>query len=374
MNKHFSLYIHIPFCVTKCHYCDFISYAGKDDKIPAYFNALNREAETLSAGYTDRTLDTIFIGGGTPSYVPAHYIGKILETVNANFTLNGGCEISMETNPGTLTEEKCAAYRSYGINRISMGVQAAQSRLLSMLGRSHTFEDAQRSVDAIRRAGFDNLNMDVMFGLPGQTPQDWYETLDKVLALRPEHISAYSLIIEEGTPFYASYPNYEQDDADRAMYHYLLKLLAGKKYLQYEISNFASAGKECKHNLYCWDMEEYLGIGLNAHSFIGTTRFANEISLDEYLRSIQDKGNARGFEESLTARELMGDYLMLALRKTAGIDLTDFKASFNVDLMSVFHNEADNFIKKNLLELKNGSLRLTRKGLDYASYVMRAFL
>lgn len=374
MNKHFSLYIHIPFCISKCAYCDFTSFAGKDELIPAYFDALNKEISFYAPQFETRKVDTVYVGGGTPSYVPHRYISEVLETVNKNFHLSENCEISMESNPGTLNDEKCISYKQAGINRISLGVQAVQNPLLHLLGRAHTFEDVLRSVDAIRSAGFNNLNLDIMFGLPTQTMQDWQETLNKILALHPEHISTYSLIVEEGTPFYPLYNKMDEDEKDRDMARYLYETLQSQNYLQYEISNFALSGKECRHNLYCWEMEEYLGIGLNAHSFIKATRFANDDTLEGYIDAVKQKGTAVIFEESLSRRELIGDYMMLGLRKTEGINLIDFKDSFNEDLIDVFHNEIDKFMEKGLLALKTNNLSLTKKGMDYANYVMREFL
>ncbi len=374
MNKYFSLYIHIPFCISKCAYCDFTSFAGKDEHIPAYFDALHKEIIFYAPQFETRKIDTIYIGGGTPSYVPHRYISEVLETANKHFHLSENCEISMESNPGTLTREKCVSYKQAGINRISLGVQAAQNSLLQLLGRAHTFEDVFRSVDLVRSAGFTNLNLDIMFGLPTQTMQDWQDTLNKILALSPEHISAYSLIVEEKTPFYSLYSKMDEDESDRDMYYYLCDTLQINRYQQYEISNFAMSGKECRHNLYCWDMEEYLGIGSNAHSFIEATRFANDDMLEGYINAVVQKGTAVIFEEKLDRRELIGDYMMLGLRKTEGINLIDFKDSFNEDLIDVFHNEIHKFIEKGLLALKTNNLSLTKKGMDYANYVMRKFL
>lgn len=376
MNKHFSLYIHIPFCGSKCAYCDFISFAGKDEYISAYFDALKKEIIFYAPQFETRKIDTLYIGGGTPSYVSQGHIAELLENINKNFLLSNNCEISMESNPGTLTFEKCKTYKHSGINRMSLGVQAVQSPLLRLLGRAHSFDDVLRSVAAVRSAGFSNLNLDIMFGLPMQTMPDWRDTLKEILALSPEHISAYSLIVEEGTPFYSLYnENIEEDEQkDRDMYHYLCSTLRNKGYLQYEISNFALKEKECRHNLYCWDLEEYLGIGLNAHSFIGSTRFANEESLESYITAVNQKGSAKIFEEELNRRKMIGDYIMLGFRKTAGINLMDFKDSFNEDLMDIFHNEIHKFIEKGLLALKANNLSLTEKGLDYANYVMREFL
>ena len=375
MNKKFSLYIHIPFCVKKCHYCDFTSFAQKEEQFESYFNALNREVEMRSKTVS-KPIDTIYIGGGTPSYVPVHYISDLLERIRSHYVLRDDCEISMEMNPGTVDQSSCNAYYSYGINRISVGVQSANDRLLHSLGRIHNFDDAKKTVGYLKNAGFENINIDIMFGLPDQTLDDWMTTLKEVCKLDPEHISVYSLTLEENTPFYNWYFNtdYLPDALDRQMYHSAVKYLKSLGYEQYEISNFAKEGKICKHNYYCWRMEDYLGLGVNAHSYIEGSRYQNGEELDLYIDTIIQGKNAIVISRDLDDKEKMGDYIFLGLRTIEGINLTDFKENFNNDLMLIYHNEICELIEQNLLKLKTENLSLTKKGLDYANYVMREFV
>ena len=375
MNKHFSLYIHIPFCVSKCNYCDFASFVSTESDRRAYFDTLRKEInETDYRKY--KTVDSIYFGGGTPSSVDAKEIAQVMSAVSAAFELSDNCEISIESNPATLSPEKCGIYRSSGINRISLGVQAVQPHLLQLLGRAHTFDDAVRSVEYIRNAGFRNLNLDLMFALPQQTYSDWTQTLDQTIALAPEHISAYSLIVEEGTPFYKSYADCDfiTDETDRRMYHYACDHLKKRGYAQYEISNFAKAGLECRHNLYCWEMEEYLGFGMNAHSFVGGKRFANSKDFKTYITDILAQTDIRNGLHILDNEELRSDFIILGLRKTQGIDLIEFKQIFHEDFMLCYHNKTEKLISEGLLALKTHSLSLTEKGLDYANRVMREFL
>ena len=375
MNKHFSLYIHIPFCVSKCNYCDFASFVSTEIDRRDYFAALYKEInETAYRGY--KTVDSIYIGGGTPSLVDAQEIALVMSALTAAFDFSDNCEISIESNPATLSPEKCGIYRSFGINRISLGVQAVQPHLLRLLGRAHTFDDAVRSVEYIRSAGFRNLNLDLMFALPQQTCSDWTQTLDQTLALAPEHLSVYSLIVEEGTPFHQLYADCDfiTDETDRRMYHYACDHLKKRGYAQYEISNFAKTGLECRHNLYCWEMEEYLGFGMNAHSFVGGKRFANSKDFKTYLTDTLAQTGIQNDLHIPDMEELRSDFIILGLRRTQGIDLIEFKQIFHEDFMLCYDNKTEKLISEGLLALKTHSLSLTEKGLDYANRVMREFL
>ena len=375
MNKKFSLYVHIPFCVQKCHYCDFVSFAQKEEQFESYFNALSREIEIRSEAVS-KPIDTIYIGGGTPSYVPMHYISDLLERIRSHYVLQDDCEISMEMNPGTVDQASCKAYYSFGINRVSVGVQSANDRLLRSLGRIHNFDDAKNTIRYLKNAGFENINIDIMFGLPEQTLDEWMTTLKEVGELDPEHMSVYSLTLEENTLFYQQYHDteYLSDVLDRQMYHSAVKYLKSLGYEQYEISNFAKEGKICKHNYYCWRMEDYLGLGLNAHSYIDGIRQQNDKELDSYINAFIQGENAIVASRVLEDKEKMGDYIFLALRTIEGINLTDFKDNFNADLMLIYHNEIRELIEQDLLKLKTDDLALTEKGLDYANYVMREFV
>lgn len=375
MNKKFSLYIHIPFCVQKCHYCDFVSFAQKEDRFESYFTALHKEIEIRSEAIS-KPIDTIYIGGGTPSCVPVHYISELLKCIRSYYVLKDDCEISMEMNPGTVEQASCDVYYSLGINRISVGVQSANDRLLHSLGRIHNFDDAKKTIEYLKKAGFENINIDIMFGLPDQSLDVWMTTLKEVGRLEPDHISVYSLILEENTPLYLKYQStdYLSDKLDREMYHSAVKYLMDSGYEQYEISNFAKEGKICRHNYYCWKMEDYLGIGINAHSYIEGVRYKNDEDLDSYIDTITQGKSAVVLSRDLDEKEKMGDYIFLGLRTTEGINLTDFKENFNTDLMLIYHNQICELIEQNLLKLKTGSLSLTEKGMDYANYVMREFV
>jgi oxygen-independent coproporphyrinogen-3 oxidase len=336
------------------------------------FEALKREIRDASFLHAQDTVDTVYIGGGTPSSVDPKQIAECMDLIQNRYHLSESCEISMEANPGTLTSESLELYRSCGINRISMGMQAAQDRLLRLLGRAHTFADTRRAVHLIRTAGFANMNLDLMFALPTQTMREWKDTLETALAFSPEHLSAYALILEPHTPLYDDYGGETPvDDAlDRAMYHHAVSLLSENGYRQYELSNFAKNGKACLHNLYCWEMESYRGFGLSAHSYVRGERFSNTCDLTEYVNGRFACGNNR----KLSLTETAQDYVMLGLRTAEGIDLMEFKQLFHCDLMQIVYHLSINFIKENLLEPKANRLCLTEKGNDYANYVMRELM
>ena len=305
-----ALYIHIPFCKQKCLYCDFPSYQGIEHSIGSYIDCLKKEIEMTSGACKDYKVTTIYIGGGTPSYIDARHIEGILEVCRKNFEIDPDAEISMESNPGTLTKENLLIYKNAGVNRISIGLQAAQNKILKTLGRIHDFKEFEEGYYLARQAGFSNINIDLMLGLPGQTFEDWQETLEKACSLKPEHISAYSLKLEEGTPFYNKY--YKEDalelppeEIERDMYHYAVNFLGEKGFEHYEISNFAKEGLECKHNLVYWKRGPYIGLGLGAHSFFEGKRFFNTYDMKQYIADIK-VGKLPGSEkESVSDDEAM---------------------------------------------------------------------
>lgn len=368
-----SIYVHIPFCESKCLYCDFTSYIGMEDRFGPYFDALMYEAEFYAV---DEPISSIYIGGGTPSLPDPGYIEKLLAGIKNAYTLSGDCEISIESNPNSLTYEKAARYFDAGINRISIGVQAADDDVLRRIGRIHRTEDSLRAVDAVKKAGFTNFNLDLMFSLPGQTPEDFGRSIDFALESGAPHISCYSLTLEENTPINQLYKDgiyTEDDEADREMYHMACSRLAAAGIYRYEISNFARPGYECRHNLYCWNFADYLGVGVAAHSFVSPVRYINTSSVDDYIKNVYDNCHDQIVMEE-TDEELMGDYIMLALRKTDGIDPEDFRRRFGCDFDEKYSEVTERFIGEGLLFDAGGRYALTEKGFDFANTVMREYL
>ena len=368
-----SIYVHIPFCERKCLYCDFVSYSGMEDKVEAYFDALMYEAEFYS---TTDPISSVYIGGGTPSCVDSSYIEKLMECLSGSFSLARDCEISIESNPNSLTRGKAKAYFKSGINRISMGVQSVSDDILSRIGRLHTHADTQRAVEDILAAGFDNFNLDLMFSLPGQSLGDFSDALDFAASSGAKHISCYSLTLEEDTPINQLYKDgiyREDDELDREMYALANEKLFSKGFYRYEISNFARMGYECRHNLLCWDFQDYLGLGVAAHSFFGDTRFVNTASVDDYIKNVYEHTHDQVVMEE-SREELMGDYLMLALRKTTGINTEDFLRRFGEDFDEKYRDVTRGFLEEGLLFRNGPYVALTEKGFDFANVVMREYL
>lgn len=372
--KKISLYIHIPFCKQKCKYCDFSSYSGKEDVMSKYVDALNIEINNASKEYSFKT---IFIGGGTPSYLPYEELEKLLKNVSS-LNLEEDVEFTVECNPGTLTREKLELMKKYRVNRLSLGLQSSNESLLKSLGRIHSFTEFKENYDLVRQVGFKNVNVDLMFGLPGQTLKDFEETLSSVVELNPEHISAYSLIVEEGTPFYKLYEKGKlklpSEEQERAMYEYVVEYLESKGYKQYEISNFSKDDKECKHNLVYWELGEYLGCGVAAASLLNETRTKNYDKIEDYILSVEK--NSNGIEETnhLSKDELMEEFMFLGLRKTSGVSEKDFFERFNVSMESIYKDVINNHIKKGLLNKDNGKIYLNKEGIQLSNYVMSDFL
>ena len=336
--KKLGLYIHIPFCVKKCNYCDFLSAPANKQVQIAYMETLQKEIEEKAIEYKEWIVDTVFIGGGTPTSVPHETIVNTMETIKKEFALTKDCEITMECNPGTVTMEAMNAYAAAGINRISIGLQSADDGLLKTLGRIHTYEQFLDSYNYARNAGIQNINVDIMSGLPSQTIEQYTDTLKKVADLGVEHISAYSLIVEEGTPFYKLYEEEKlelpDEDTEREMYYQTGTMLKQYGFLRYEISNYAKNGFECKHNKRYWQRDNYLGIGLGAASFIENTRYKNTEWLDEYL--IENKYLEKNEIQNLSKEECMEEFMFLGLRMTKGISKTEFKESFGVLVEDVY--------------------------------------
>lgn len=373
-----GLYIHVPFCSSKCNYCDFNSYAGKLDLAEEYFDCMKKEIELYRDEMQYNLIDTIFIGGGTPTCVDHSFIGEIIAACRSAYKVSDTCEITIESNPGTLDEEKLAAYKGYGINRLSTGLQAYQGNLLKYLGRQHSAQDFISGVEAAKNAGFININADVIFGIPGQTMEDWKETLNVLTEAGITHVSAYSLKIEEGTRFGDMLESgnliQAEDELDREMYHYAIEFLNKNGFYQYELSNFSKEGYECKHNLTYWKCIDYLGLGAGAHSYLQDIRFSNEYSIEDYI-SVLKRGE-KPVEERYQVDfcEKMSEYMFLGLRLTKGISKTDFLDEFNQDIFIRYADVMDKLKKKRLIETAGEVVRLTPLGLDMANQVFVEFV
>lgn len=375
MKKALSIYIHIPFCVQKCAYCDFLSAPATGKVQEQYLHRLMQEIKQKSMQYAkDYIVETIFIGGGTPTCVDARLLCQVLSVVKEQFCVKENAEISMECNPGTIEGQTLRRYREAGINRLSIGLQSTENRLLEKLGRIHTYEQFLQTYHAAREAGFANINIDLMSALPGQTLQDYAKTLDEVLALEPEHISAYSLIVEENTPFYEMELDVPDEDTEREMYELTRQKLLEKGYGRYEISNYAKAGYACKHNQVYWRRGEYLGLGLGAASLMKSGkeewRFKNNSALGTYLQGDFSYEE----EQKLTRREAMEEFFFLGLRLMQGVSLFDFAEEFGEDTIEWFDEAILQNIADGLLEQEGEWLRLTQKGIDVSNYVFERFI
>ena len=382
-DKSLELYVHIPFCVRKCEYCDFLSAPAGADTQQEYVRNLLLEIEQKGVHCTDYEVITIFFGGGTPSILKAGWIADILDAIHRNFKVRKDAEITIECNPGTLTFEKLSIYKSAGINRISVGLQSASDAELRELGRIHTYEDFLKSYDLIRKKGFSNINIDLMAALPGQTLKSYEQTLRRVLALKPEHISAYSLIIEEGTPFYEKYEADEllrekgekpqmlpSEETERLMYERTKELLLAHGYERYEISNYARRGYACRHNIGYWRRENYLGFGLGSASLLENERFHNTTDLTDYLG-----GDYLAYEqEKLDKKSQMEEFMFLGLRMTDGISTECFRQTFGLTVELVYGPVLEQQIADQLLRTEEGRIFLTERGLDVSNYVMAQFL
>ena len=394
-EKRGGIYIHIPFCVRKCAYCDFLS-APADEKTQAeYVKALQTEIYQTAKLFSENpyTVDTVFFGGGTPSILAPKHIKALMDTLRECFTLPEAAEITIECNPGTLNEDKAAVYRQAGINRISFGLQSANNRELEMLGRIHTMEEFVKSYETARVAGFDNINIDLMSALPGQTFESFLHTLDTVLALKPEHISMYSLILEEGTALYEHldrYPALPDEDTERQMYDTACLRLADNGYHQYEISNFAKEGKACRHNLSYWERKNYLGFGTGAASLLCEQRYTNTDSLALYMDamnklisykagmrqndSLSALSAIRTEQHTLSVQEQMEEMFFLGLRKNSGISEADFLGKFGKTVDDVYAEVLEKNQKFGLLVRENGRIFLTKRGREVSNVVMSEFL
>ncbi|RHP10484.1 radical SAM family heme chaperone HemW [Dorea sp. AF36-15AT] len=379
MKKELELYLHIPFCVSKCKYCDFLSAPSGEEQRQIYVERLCRRIRYWSDvihnyGYE---IVSIFVGGGTPSILTEAQITQVFEAVHESFPIREDAEITLEMNPGTDVKDKLPVYRELGINRLSMGLQSADNEELKCLGRIHTYEDFRQVYQWAREAGFTNINVDLMSAIPGQTLESYEDTLRKVADLEPEHISAYSLIIEEGTPFYERYgegrhaeelPN---EDIERQMYVRTGEILEDYGYHRYEISNYAKDGYECRHNLGYWDRKEYLGLGAGASSLMDHIRWKEPDHIGPSTGLVLEE---REDFTRLRRKDEMEEFMFLGLRKINGVSEYDFYKSFRVSMDEIYKESIENLIKEGLLVREEDRIRLTDRGIDLSNYALSQFL
>lgn len=376
--KELGIYIHIPFCVRKCLYCDFLSAPGSRETIEQYVAALCREIQEESKGYVSDIVDTVFLGGGTPSLLSGKQLGRILDTLRENYRLKENCEISMELNPGTATEKTLNAYHQAGVNRLSIGLQSAVEEELRSLGRIHSSEDFYRTYGLAVKTGFNNINVDVMSGIPGQDLRSWEYTLKQVTGLcpAPVHISAYSLIVEEGTPFYENTPELPDEDTEREMYKITGDFLKKLGYGRYEISNYARAGYECRHNCRYWERKNYVGFGIGAASMVENVRWRNASSLTAYL----ERGAVKKDWQKLSKEEQMEEFMFLGLRMMKGVSPHRFYQLYGRELEEVFPGVVKRYQELGLLDIScpddkmKKRIHLTGEGISVSNVIMADFL
>ena len=402
-KKELGIYVHIPFCKQKCYYCDFTSFAGCESFSGRYVECLKKELmhkiKALNNEYYNIT--TIYIGGGTPSYIESKYIKEIMNLLNSEITKNNlsngnlndfiinneyldaskvcNIEATIEVNPGTITEQKLTDYRKAGINRLSIGLQSTNNVLLKEIGRIHNCEQFIETYNLARKVGFKNINVDLMLGLPNQTIEDLRSSLEKILNLGPEHISVYSLILEEETKLYNLVNDgilqLPDEEYERQMYWYVKNTLELNGYNHYEISNFAKKGYESKHNVNCWKQKEYIGIGLGASSYLDGTRFSNIRDLEEYMANVEAGEIEKNIivEEVQTEVDKQKEFMMLGLRMTDGVSIHEFKAEFGQNPVYLFRQELDKLTRDKLIIIDGDKIKLTNKGLDLANQVWMEF-
>lgn len=382
-KRNLELYLHIPFCVKKCNYCDFFSASGTPKEQADYVSAMIQEIQSYQELSGEYEVQTIFLGGGTPSLLTPEQIEKIFTTIYHIFSVNENAEITMEMNPGTVAIEKLRAMKAAGVNRLSIGLQSAQNEELKMLGRIHTYEEFLETWKLTEQAGFKNRNIDLMSALPGQTMESYKDTLSKVLALEPEHISAYSLILEEGTVFYDWYEKGKLDrgawklpseEEEYAMGELTIQRLAEAGMHRYEISNYAKPGKECRHNLGYWDRVEYLGIGAGSSSLIKGERFDHIRDRKAYIEKIRNGESILIDREILSVESQMEEFMYLGLRKIEGVSRTDFQNYFGKNVDDVYGEILDKLEEEQLLEFSGDRIRLTHRGMDVSNCVLAEFL
>lgn len=381
--KKLGIYIHIPFCKQKCFYCDFVSYANQDKYFQKYVQALNKEINNFIDN-NEFEVQTIYIGGGTPSLIDAKYIEEILHIFEKRNLLKEVKEVTIEVNPGTVTEEKLRNYKNSGVNRLSIGLQSTEDKILKQIGRIHCYDDFLNTYKMAREVGFKNINVDLMIGLPNQKILDVKNSLEKIIKLEPEppnHISVYSLIVEENTPIEKMLESGElelpDEELERNMYWYVKNFLELNGYKHYEISNFAKLGNESKHNLDCWNQKEYVGFGVAAHSYIDDVRYGNIGNVEEYIKNCENGEFGKNkvideVENDIFSKEK--EFMLISLRKIEGVLIQDFKNKFGENPIFVFKDELKKLVDENLLIVDFDRIKLTNKGLDLANIVWENFV
>lgn len=387
-RKQIGLYIHIPFCKQKCSYCDFCSYAEKQDLISKYIKCLLQEIKEV--GINNRadfengkddlfSIKTIYIGGGTPSLIESKYIVQIMEEIKSNFELDENAEITIEVNPGTVTLEKLEDYNKAGINRLSIGLQSTHEHLLKEIGRIHTYLDFLDTYRFAREAGFENINVDLMIGLPNQTLAEVQDSIEEIVSMEPEHISVYSLILEESTPLFKKVEEgleLPDEELERKMYWTVKQTLEANGYNHYEISNFAKQGYESKHNLDCWSQKEYIGFGVAAHSYTNGIRYSNIENLEQYIKNYEEDKTEENliFHEKQDMEAMQKEYMLLGLRKIDGVSIQEFKIKFVANPVFLYHDKLEKLVNEDLIEIDGDQIKLTNKGLDLANIVWEEFV
>ena len=378
--KELGIYIHIPFCRQKCFYCDFISFPKQEEKIKTYIECMKKEIEQRAKQLVEKEYEvtTIYIGGGTPSYIEPVYIEEIIQKVRKYYCLSKQLEITIEVNPGTITEEKMQTYKKAGINRVSIGLQSSCNERLKQIGRIHTYEDFLETYALVRKVGIHNCNVDLILGLPMQSIEEVTDSIQKVIVLNPEHISTYSLIVEENTIVDKKLQKGEWDlpkeEVERQMYWLTKEKLEEAGYIHYEISNFAKKGYESKHNTNCWDQKEYLGFGLAVHSYYQNMRFSNTENLKEYIENIDKLEKIKIVHEIQSKEDMQKEYMLLGLRKIQGVSITKFKQIFIQNPVYLYHKEIEKLVKEELLEVDLDQIKLTSKGINFANLVWEEFI
>ena len=373
-EKKLELYIHIPFCVKKCDYCDFLSFPADSNTQIRYVHALLQEIRYYGNLLGDYHVPTIYIGGGTPSWLEENLIYTVLQQVASSFHVEADAEISIECNPGTVTAKKLNVYQSAGINRLSIGLQSTNNEELKALGRIHTCDQFLKTYELARNAGFENINIDLMSAIPDQTYEGWIHNLRTVAGLDPEHISAYSLIIEEGTPFASRTLKLPDEDTEYNMYEATAQILGEYGFEQYEISNYAKKGRECRHNVGYWIRQDYLGFGLGASSLYGKERFANTQDMKKYLENSRTPEKIREKEPPLTREDEMAEFMFLGLRMTRGISKAEFERQFGSEIDAIYGDVLRKYKSMGLLLEENGRIFLSREGIHVSNSVMADFL
>lgn len=388
-GKEIGLYVHMPFCKQKCYYCDFVSYANKYNMVDRYIQCLKKEIiqyanenKIMSKHGLEQkyVIKTIYIGGGTPSSIDELYIINILQKIKENFQIENDAEITIEVNPGTVNKEKLETYREIGINRLSIGLQAAQDEILKSIGRIHTFKDFENTYKYAREVGFNNINVDLMINLPNQTLDNVKESVKAILNLKPEHISVYSLILEENTKLYEMVKSkqvaLEPEEVERQMYWYVKETLEKYKYIQYEISNFAKSGFQSHHNIDCWNQEEYIGVGIAASSFIENKRYSNISNLEEYMDNIESGMPNKNLilDEVLDFESKMNEFMMLGLRTIQGVDIKKFEQKFKINPIIKYCKILEKLNHEGLIEIDANNIKLSNKGIDLANVVWEEFV